>query len=274
MGMAYAGYFTHQEAAADSLLAPRTLPRRLRNDYLAARFGYALPNREPFGRHLLSLLPVRRRRYDRLVRNLDAPKRPSRLLDVGSGTGEFLLRMRDLGWQVMGQDVDPKAAEVVRRAGIECLVGPIESATIDDRFDVITLHHVVEHLHDPVRTLSACRRLLAPGGLVWLATPHAGSFGFRRFGRHWLGLDCPRHLILFSRKGLDSALARAGFDSWEIQQDVGSYGTLAAAADLRRRDTTGMPLGRWALRAENLVGDAVELFVPALRDELVVVARA
>jgi len=274
IGVAYAEYFTHEQAPDASLLAPRTLPRRLRNDYLAARFGYELPDREPFGRLIVGLLPARRRRYERLVRGFAKPGKASRLLDVGSGNGEFLLRMRELGWQVTGQDVDPKAAAVVRSAGIDCVEGPVESALFDGSFDVITLHHVVEHLHDPVRTLAACRALLAPGGRLWLATPHAASLGFRRFGRHWLGLDPPRHLILFSRKALAAALERAGFSHWEVELEIGKYGTNAAAADLRRRDTKGERISRFTGRAENLFGDAVELLLPRLRDELVAVARA
>src|SRR5688572_23661846 len=168
--LAYDAYFTHETPKDESLLAPRTLPRRLRNDYLATRFGYALPNREPFGRFLVRAVPPRRRRYERLVRDLAAPQKPgARLLDVGCGNGEFLARMRDLGWCVAGQEPDPKAARVVRSLGIDVSEAPLGPGSFNEPFDAITLHHVIEHVHDPVETLGACRQLLAPGGTLWIA---------------------------------------------------------------------------------------------------------
>jgi 2-polyprenyl-3-methyl-5-hydroxy-6-metoxy-1,4-benzoquinol methylase len=273
IGIAYSKYFTHEAAESDSLLSPRTLLRRLRNDYLAARFGYELPNREPFGQLVVSLLPTRKRRVERMVRELEAPRAPARLLDIGCGNGEFLMRMRDVGWLVTGHDVDPKAAAVVREAGIECVDGPLRAEAFQSKFDAITLHHVIEHLHDPLGTLSICRELLAPGGRLWIATHNAASLGHRRYGRHWIGLDCPRHLVLFSRQAMEGALARAGFTQSTVRLDIGMYGASAAAADLHLRVTKGKRLGHLAMRAENLLGDTVGLLMPGLRDDLVAIAR-
>jgi SAM-dependent methyltransferase len=273
--LCYDQYFTHDAPAPDSLLAPRTLARRLRNDYLASRFGYALPNREPFGRYLVRALPPRRRRYERLVRDLPAPDRPgARLLDVGCGNGDFLVRMRELGWQVAGQDPDPGAARVVRELGIECSERPLSADSFSEPFDAITLHHVIEHVHDPIELLGACRSLLVPGGRLWLATPNAESFAAQRFGRDWLALDCPRHLVVFTQPSLDFALGRAGFESASVKADLGMYGAVGTAVDLARRTHGGNRLRPVEVHLQNAVADLVMLVRPSLGDDLVATARA
>jgi SAM-dependent methyltransferase len=270
---AYSEYFTHHAPEDESLLAPRTLLRRARNDFLASRFGYRLPNREPFGRYVVRALPPRRRRYERLVRDLPAPRPGGRLLDVGCGNGEFLQRMRELGWNVAGHDLDPQAVNVVRALGIEVVGGPLAPDAFREPFDAITLHHVIEHVHDPVEVLAACRALLAPGGTLWIATPNAESMGWRRFGRHWMHLDCPRHLCVFSRRGLDAALERAGFTRRSVHADLGHYGSIAAAADVARRTSGKDKLGPLAARLESAVGDLVMWLLPSLGDDLVATAE-
>jgi SAM-dependent methyltransferase len=271
--LAYQGYFTHQAPAPDSLLAPGTLPRRRRNDFLAARFGYDLPHREPFGRYAVHVLPPRRRRYERLVRDLPAPRPGGRLLDVGCGNGEFLVRMRELGWTVAGHDFDPEAARVVRGLGIEVAEGPLGADSFTQPFDAITLHHVIEHVHDPVEFLQACRQLLAPGGAIWIATPNAESLGWLRFGRYWMPLDCPRHLCVFSRRGLDVALDRAGFVQRSVNADIGQYGATATAVEVARRTKGGKKLHPLEARIQNVVGDALMLLRPSLGEELVATAK-
>jgi SAM-dependent methyltransferase len=93
----------------------------------------------------------------------------------------------------------------VRCAGVEDLVDE------PGGYDVITLSHVIEHVHDPSALLRAIYRMLRPGGLLWLETPNLDSLGHARFGRNWRGLEPPRHLLLFSVDSLKFALAQAGF---------------------------------------------------------------
>jgi SAM-dependent methyltransferase len=273
--LCYGRYFTHHAPELDSLLAPRTLPRRLRNDYLASQFGYVLPNREPFGRYLIRALPSRRRRYERLVRDLPAPQKAgARLLDVGCGNGEFLVRMRDIGWTVAGQEPDPNAARVVRELGIEVSQQPLAAGSFSAPFDAITLHHVIEHVHDPIELLVACRELLAPGGRLWLATPNAESFAAQRFGRDWLALDCPRHLVVFTRRSLEFALQRAGFAAATVKPDLGKYGSVGTAVEVARLTHGGNKLRPLEVRLQNAFADLVMLLRPSLGDDLVATARA
>jgi len=81
----------------------------------------------------------------------------------------------------------------------------------------ITLSHVIEHVHDPLKLLRQCFELLAPGGRLWLQTPNLRSLGHAVFGPAWRGLEPPRHLVLFDRATLMAALAGAGFRETEFR---------------------------------------------------------
>src|SRR5207245_1005319 len=117
-----------------------------------------------------------------------------RLLDVGCGSGDYLVRMRALGWDVAGLEPDHAAASQARRRDLAVEVGTAETADFPaESFDAITLSHVIEHLHDPHVALERCARWLKPHGVLWLATPDLDSAGQRRYGRDWLALDPPRH---------------------------------------------------------------------------------
>jgi SAM-dependent methyltransferase len=95
---------------------------------------------------------------------------------------------------------------------LNVLQGGIEQFNNDESlFDVITLSHVIEHLHDPVKVLKACHRLLKPTGRLWLETPNIDSLGHRQYMENWRGLEPPRHLVLFNRQSLAQALLGTGF---------------------------------------------------------------
>jgi len=139
--------------------------------------------------------------------------KPGKMLDVGCGNGVRLARLRSLGWDVFGQDVDPMAVAHAREAfGLKVHLGRLEDTPFkEESFDCITLNHVIEHAHDPVALLRECQRLLKVGGLLVIVTPNASSFASRHFGSFWRGLEPPRHIHLFPPKALSAATIKAGF---------------------------------------------------------------
>ena len=140
-------------------------------------------------------------------------KSPGRLLEVGCGSGRRLARLRDRGWDVCGQEVDPLAAEVARKThNLTVVVGPLESVGLAEKsFDAVAMNHVIEHVIDPVGLLTESYRLLRPGGDLVVVTPNVNSFLHRHFGECWRALDPPRHLHLFCPASLCQAAQRAGF---------------------------------------------------------------
>jgi len=217
IGLAYRDYYTH--AATPPVGVPRAQPGwkrmgyALLHGYLNARYGYAFQPASALGAALLSLLPPIRFRADRKVRHLRRPPAGARLLDVGCGNGAFLTQMRSVGWDVEGLEPDAVAAAAAREAGVSVQGGGLaEYACAEQRYDAVTLNHVIEHVHDPREALRICYRILRPGGILWIATPNLASQGHATFGRDWLHLDPPRHLVLFTPSSLREAVDRAGFE--------------------------------------------------------------
>jgi SAM-dependent methyltransferase len=168
-------------------------------------------------------------------------RRPGALLDVGCGDGAFLARMRSRGWSVTGVDFDPAAAAAAKdRYGLEVQVGTLEEAFAGRRasFDVVTASHVIEHVPDPVGFLKQCRSLLRPGGRVVLKTPNASSYGARRYGSAWRGLEPPRHLHIFRAPALISCARKAGFAvSACFTSAAGADGILVASRFIARKNS-------------------------------------
>jgi 2-polyprenyl-3-methyl-5-hydroxy-6-metoxy-1,4-benzoquinol methylase len=136
-----------------------------------------------------------------------------RLLDIGCGAGRFLERAADLGWRVWGFDISADAvAEATRhipQANIRRCT--LDEFVTDERFDLIAMSHVLEHIADPVRTLERCRDLLAPTGRLLIGIPNIKSWEAKLFGRYWSGLDVPRHIVHFREDLLRRVLAGMGF---------------------------------------------------------------
>ena len=159
-----------------------------------------------------------------------------RLLDVGCGSGLFLARMRALGWQVCGVEPDSEAARIGReRYGLDI------RSTVEDLesewFDAVTLHHVIEHLPDPLAVLTKVRRRLRPEGRLVVVTPNPEGLGRRIFRRNWIHWDPPRHLHVFSAESLATVARRADFHpttirtsaraarfAWTASRTIGSTG--------------------------------------------------
>lgn len=167
--------------------------------------------------HKISLIGLYRERkyYKRMYLN-DAQL--GHLLEVGCGNGKRLNRLRKLGWTVTGQEIDPVAGEgVIKNLGIAVHVGPLESMNLADQYDVILMSHVIEHIHDPVALLSTCYRLLKHDGTLIVLTPNTGSYGHRKFGAGWRGLEPPRHLHLFTPSNLTQVIQKAGFECLQVR---------------------------------------------------------
>jgi 2-polyprenyl-3-methyl-5-hydroxy-6-metoxy-1,4-benzoquinol methylase len=99
---------------------------------------------------------------------------PGSLLDVGAGTGIFMHLARERGWTPDGVDICPLTAEkAAREFDLTIAVGPFEEQHFDGRrFDAATMLDVLEHVHDPLRTLRRVGELLRPGGAVAIAVPN------------------------------------------------------------------------------------------------------
>jgi len=234
IGKIYTNYFTHQ--APDNTNRFRGLRKAVKASILNSRYGYQMEGSNKVMGSFLSCIGPLREMVGGSVRWLDA-REGGRLLDVGCGNGSFLDKMRHLGWEVAGVEPDGEAVAVARkRFGLEIFKGSLDEAGFsDESFDAITMNHVIEHVPDPIELLKECRRVLKPGGRLWVATPNIKSLGHYKFGEHWRGLEVPRHLTLFSPGALQSCAESAGLAARVCTSDR-SAPWMYAASSLIRRD--------------------------------------
>lgn len=143
---------------------------------------------------------------------------PGRLLDFGCGGGNYLKRMADQGWQVTGLDSAVGAVQDVQAMGLPAMVGTLpHPELLPGTFDVITMWHSLEHVHDPRLVLAEAFDLLVPGGKLIVACPNIGGLPYRWFGANWFGLDLPRHLHHFTPATLSELLTACGFRTERVR---------------------------------------------------------
>jgi 2-polyprenyl-3-methyl-5-hydroxy-6-metoxy-1,4-benzoquinol methylase len=169
-----------------------------------------------------------------------------RLLDFGCGSGWYLHKMRELGWQVTGMDFNASVArQVEERFGIRVHVGTLPHPEIQPAsFDVITMGAVLEHVHRPHAVIEAAARALRPGGYLMVSVPNFASWGLRVFGPDWWGLQLPHHLLHFTPLTLRRLLEQHGLQVRQLHA-LGQAGWMRRSlATLRaRQQATGR--GAW-----------------------------
>lgn len=157
---------------------------------------------------------------------------PGKILEVGCAHGGYVALLGWAGFEATGTEMSPWVVEFGRKNfGVRTLAGRVEDLALPaGSFDVVVLNDVLEHLPDPVGTLTHCARLLAPGGFFVLQTPeykeHLAEADLRRTGdlflKHMDGNN-DEHLYLFSRRSAAVFFARLGFPVLEFAPPVYSY---------------------------------------------------
>ena len=166
-----------------------------------------------FGSGVEKVLDVFRGARGRRVRGYVKPG--GRVLDIGCGSGDFLKKLSERGFEAFGTELDGQAARRAMQVdGIKVKTGPLLEADFDkDFFDAVCMWHVFEHLAEPKRTLEIISKILKPGGYLFLSMPNIESIQSRLFKGRWLHLDPPRHLFFLSPEKLVSVVKdEAAFD--------------------------------------------------------------
>ena len=154
------------------------------------------------------------------------------ILDVGSGAGRLLLKMRDAGFSNL-TGLDPFIERDIRY-GDGLLIVKRELREMTGAFDFIMLHHSLEHIADPFAALKDVHRLLRPGRFCLVRMPMAGCHAWRTYGANWAQLDPPRHLILHTERSLRLLAEGAGLELAKMVFD--STGFQFWGSELYRRN--------------------------------------
>jgi len=124
------------------------------------------------------------------------------ILDIGAGTGEFLKLAKDKNWNVHGVEPNLKARLFSEKKEV-LLKERIEDFS-NQKFDVVTLWHVLEHLPDLEKVTTQLESFLNPRGILIIAVPNYKSYDATYYKNYWAAYDTPRHLWHFSRKSMNS----------------------------------------------------------------------
>ena len=194
-----------------------------------------------------------------------------RLLDLGCWVGFLLAEARDRGWEVTGVEPSGFASSYARdRLGLDVRRGDLFEVDLPaGAYDAVVLGDVIEHLVRPGDALERIADLLAPGGVVHLALPDAGSRLARRMGARWWAV-LPTHVQYFTRTSLFTLLERHAYAPlWAGTAPK----TFSVDYYLWRIGGYSRPVSGALRRAARAAGVSGRLWGPDFRDRMAVVAR-
>ena len=137
-----------------------------------------------------------------LVKNLTSTKKSKiKLLDIGCGTGDFLYACNNKGFLISGIEPNKKARKLAENKIKDItILDSIFNAT--QKFDVITMWHVLEHVTNLDEYLVKLKSLLVEDGVLIIAVPNFKSYDAKYYKEFWAAYDVPRHLWHFSKKAI------------------------------------------------------------------------
>jgi len=142
------------------------------------------------------------------------------ILDVGCGSGLLLGKLHKMGFtNLMG--IDPFIDEEHDFGEVKIFRKEIGEMT--GHFDVIMMHHALEHMADPLKAMKKAHSLLNENKYLLVRIPIMGNYGWNVYKEYWAGLDAPRHLFIPSEKGMRLLAEQAGFELEKLEYDTVDY---------------------------------------------------
>jgi 2-polyprenyl-3-methyl-5-hydroxy-6-metoxy-1,4-benzoquinol methylase len=138
-----------------------------------------------------------------------------RILDIGAGTGDFLLECKNQNWDILGIEPNDKAKGIALGKGIK--FGDTIEKLESNSFDVITMWHVLEHVPDVEHQVAELKRLLKPSGTIIIAVPNFKSYDANHYKEFWAAYDVPRHLWHFSKTAIEKLFDKQNMNLEDIK---------------------------------------------------------
>ncbi|UXP33425.1 class I SAM-dependent methyltransferase [Reichenbachiella agarivorans] len=133
------------------------------------------------------------------------------ILDIGCGTGQLLSYLQANDWKVTGIEPD----ELARKQAINEIGNHVHEELRDlpkGKYGIITMWHVLEHVHDINDTLQIIRNLLSKQSRLVIALPNSDSYDQRFYKKHWAAYDIPRHLYHFNQATIKELMKYNSFE--------------------------------------------------------------
>lgn len=123
-----------------------------------------------------------------------------KLLDIGSGTGDFLVEAKNQGWDILGFEPNADAKNLAINKGVTFTEDIFELS--ENTFDAVTMWHVLEHVPNLEAYIANLQRIVKPNGTIIIAVPNYKSYDAKYYNRFWAAYDVPRHLWHFSKTSI------------------------------------------------------------------------
>ena len=212
----------------NSLQQPLSSPKELYKDFyrneLPARFGFGLE------------YVIRIFRFFRAYKVTTVASHAKTILDIGSGRGFMLYFLKKyFGYTTaVGTQIAPNAADFSRnKLGLEIYDRDLlEIDFKDERFDLITIWHVLEHIQEPEKYIVYIQKLLRDKGLLLIEVPNFDSWGNRLTKKYWLGLDPKHHLWFYTPSSLIELVEKHGFQVKKVHTFSLEYSTFISTQSL------------------------------------------
>ncbi len=137
------------------------------------------------------------------------------LVDIGAGTGDFLVEAKKNNWETWGIEPSVKAKGIALKKGVSLFDNIFDVP--DNSMDVITMWHVLEHVPDVEKQITELKRILKPDGIIIIAVPNFKSYDAAYYGKYWAAYDAPRHLWHFSKTAIKKLFAAQGVELIKIK---------------------------------------------------------
>jgi SAM-dependent methyltransferase len=148
------------------------------------------------------------------------------VLDVGGGTGWLLDIIRAADPRVSFTqvvDIDQNAGKTARENGHNYFQGTVEHFNSPQKFDLILVLNLIEHVDDPRGVLTHLKRMLSDEGAIVIKTPNYDSLDARLFQHlYWGGLHCPRHWHLFTKDSFTQLSVSSGLKIAQFRYTQGA----------------------------------------------------
>jgi SAM-dependent methyltransferase len=147
-----------------------------------------------------------------LVQLLPSFKARGVLLDIGCAHGANLKKLRELGWKVMGLEMNVASGEIARQLGLDVKIGKIEDGDFSSNsFDAVLMGMVLEHLHNPFDSLKMITNWIKPDGQLIFSIPYFDGFEFSWFQEYAYGVQLPHHIVFLNKKVIIDFLTSLGY---------------------------------------------------------------
>ncbi|WP_190556718.1 class I SAM-dependent methyltransferase [Anabaena sphaerica] len=141
----------------------------------------------------------------------------AKILEIGCGSGGFIRECIARRWETLGMDLNPDLEPVITQMGAKFLPTTLPIIDLPDSYlDAVFAWQVIEHLYEPVETLTEIQRILKPNGILAFSVPNSDCWQFHLFKDKWAGLQVPTHVSHFSEKTIRQVVEKSGLKVVEI----------------------------------------------------------